>query len=196
MTELRGFPVYQQATDNSCWAATARAVLNYYGAGGGAVYASDQALGIAWQTASPSANPSHADINVQQSAAGALLDLGVNNAMDDAALPTWDEIVQQIDQGFPMLTIISGQPLAPGQARNPAAQQGHWMVIVGYQVIEGQQALIVMDPSYGKDFEYKQFDPAVCGPFPQGTPTQYWQNTSYLDPPAAAGRLETPKSDF
>lgn len=184
MTELTNFPIYQQATDNSCWAAAARAVLNYYSGGKGVTYSSDQALGDAWQKVDPSSNPSHSDINTQQSAAGALADLGVQNAMDENALPTWDEIVQQIDQGFPMLTIISGQPLPEGQSANPAVTQGHWMVIVGYQVIENQQALIVMDPSYSRDFEYKKFDPTVCGPFPQGAPTQYWQNTSYLGPPS------------
>lgn len=173
MPELTGFPTAQQAKPNSCWACAARMIHNWYQAhgqsGGKPAYNSDQALANAWATAKNQG--ALGKIDVQRSAAAALDGLGYTNGADGCALPTPDEIRDQMNQDRPLLSIV-GNALPQGK-RNLAAQNGHWVVIVGISQDGG--TLQVFDPEDGQihNVAYN------AQTYQQGS---YWQNTSYVDP--------------
>lgn len=171
MPELQHFPAQMQQTNNSCWASAARAISNWYQSrgesGNNPAYGSDQALATAW--AGATGNQNHADINIQQSAAAALADLGYTNNIDDQALPTQGEIDGQIEQNRPLLAIVGG--VAPNPNPNPAAQNGHWVVIVGRIA----NNIRVFDPEDGQIHSV----PYNAQTYQQGS---FWQNTSYVDP--------------
>ena len=173
MPQLQNFPVAQQQTCNSCWASAGRAINNWYQmqgwSGANPVYHTDQAFATAW--ANITNNPVNANINIQQSAAAALGDLGYDNNTDDHALPTRDEITEQINDNRPLLAIVGATP--PNPNPNPHYQNGHWVVIVG--ISNNQQTLNVFDPDNGNinNVAYNQN---------QYNNNSYWQNTSYVDP--------------
>ncbi|UCD85818.1 MAG: C39 family peptidase [Deltaproteobacteria bacterium] len=167
MPKLEGFKAAKQAKQNSCWASAARAITNWYA--GKELYATDKDFAKAWKEAT--GKQVHADIDVQQSAAAALLDLGYDNNTDDHALPTAAEIANQINNERPLLAIVGNAP--PNPNPNPNYQNGHWVVIVG--ISDDQTKLSVFDPDDGKihDVDY------YAATYQAGS---YWQNTSYVDP--------------
>jgi len=173
MPTLQGFPTAQQATENSCWAAAAREISNWYQSrgesGDNPVYDSDQAFANAW--AQQTNTPEHANINVQQSAAGSLEDLGYDNNIDDAAIPSQQEITDSINANHPLLAIVAGE--APDPDPNPEVQEGHWVVIVG--ISQDQANIDVFDPDDGQ-IHTVAYDAAT---YVEGS---YWQNCSYVDP--------------
>lgn len=174
MPQLLNFPVAPQADPNSCWASTARAINNWYvmrqQAGQNPNYDTDQDFANAW--AKVTNDPAHANINVQQSAAAALADLGYNNNTDDHALPTAAEIAAEIKKYRPLLAIIGDAP--PNPNPNPNYQNGHWVVIVG--ISDDQTMLYVFDPDDGQIHYDVDYNTAT---YQAGS---YWQNTSYVDP--------------
>lgn len=173
MPQLQNFPTAKQATANSCWAGAAREISNWYQSlqksGQNPIYKSDQEFANAW--AKKTGQQNHADINVQQSAAAALEDLGYKNNIDDRALPTKAEITDEIKNHRPLLSIVGNT--APNPNPNPYYQNGHWVVIVG--ISDNQTKLNVFDPDDGKIHEV-DYNAAT---YQQGS---YWQNTSYVDP--------------
>ena len=176
MPRLQGFPTAQQATENSCWAAAAREISNWYQSRGESgenpVYDSDQAFADAW--AEQSGNEENANINIQQSAAAALEDLGYDNNTDDAAIPSQQEITDTINNNRPLLAIVAGE--APDPNPNPEVQEGHWVVIIG--ISQDQANIDVFDPDDGQ-VHTVAYNAATY------QPDSYWQNTSYVDPIAA-----------
>lgn len=180
MYELTPYPAAKQATDNSCWASAARSIANWYASldtsGNTPAFSSDQALADAWNARVPGQN--HNDIDIQQSAAGALADLGFTNSMDQQPLPTTAEIVESIDMDMPLLAIV-GPTAPPGGMPNPAATGGHWVVITGISGDAPDAMLQVFDPADGQ-IHPVQYDPSICA-F-QGESPLFWQNTSYVDP--------------
>jgi hypothetical protein len=168
MPILDGFLKAKQEKENSCWACAARMIINYYY--GDQKYGSDQALADAWDAAKP--GEGHNDINTQQSASGALMDLGYTNNVDSDAIPTKDEISEAISKGQPLLANVGTTPLATGKKRNEAAQQGHWVVIIG--ISDDKNTIDVFDPDDGKVHPVP-YDNRIY------KPGQYWQNTSYVD---------------
>jgi hypothetical protein len=174
MPRLLQFPTAKQARPNSCWACAARLINNWFArrgeAGPNGEFASDLFFARAW--AQQSGDPEHAKINVQQSAAAALESLGLRNSMDSAALPTPQEICEQIERGHPMLALVG--PDAPDPSPNPMATQGHWIVIIGITITARGTHLEVLDPDDGLIHKVK-YDPAT---YVRGS---YWQNTSYVD---------------
>lgn len=173
MPELQNFPTARQATPNSCWACASRQINNWYESrqesGQNAAYDSDQNLANAWSAATN--DPARADINVQQSAAAALEDLGYENSIDGRALPTQHEIKGAIEANKPLLAIVGDA--APNPNPNPNYQNGHWVVIIG--ISDDQVNLTVFDPDDGLTHVV---------PYNVDTyqPGSYWQNTSYVDP--------------
>jgi hypothetical protein len=135
--------------------------------GNNPVYGSDQALADAW--AAVTRNQQNANINIQQSAAAALGDLGFDNNTDSAAIPTQDEITDAINDNQPLLTIVGDAPPNP----NPNYQNGHWMVIVG--ISDDQATISVFDPDDGQ-IHVVNYNASTYGA------GAYWQNTSYVDP--------------
>jgi hypothetical protein len=173
MPSLQNYPIAIQATLNSCWAAAARSINNFFQSlgqsGQNPPYPSDQALATAW--AVKTRDIAHADINVQQSAAAALGDLGFGNNTDDHPLPTQAEITAWITANKPLLAIVG--PVPPNPSPNTDYQDGHWVVIVG---ISADQARIdVFDPDNGR-IHTVAYNAATYGQGP------YWQNCSYVDP--------------
>jgi papain like cysteine protease AvrRpt2 len=168
MPKLKDFPTAIQERPNSCWACATRMIINYYD--NAQTYGSDQALANAWNTAKQGRG--YNNIDIQQSASGALMDLGYKNNADDQAIPTKGEIRDAINDHKPLLAIVGTTALASGEARNLAAQQGHWVVIIG--ISDDQSTIDVFDPSDGN-----------VRPFAYNSRTyktdQYWQNTSYVD---------------
>ncbi len=173
MPRLPGFPTAQQATQDSCWACAAREINNFFQSlgqsGPNPVYGSDQAFATAWANAS--GNPNNGNINIQQSAAAALADLGYANNTDDHAIPTPNEITRAINSNQPLLAIVGGAP--PNPNPNPNYQNGHWVVIIG--ISADQTTIDVFDPDDGQVHTVR-YDTSVY------QPGQYWQNTSYVDP--------------
>lgn len=177
MPELNNFPVDKQANPNSCWACAGREINNWYQSKGGSgrnpIYASDQAFATAWENATNPPDPDHGRINIQQSAAAALGDLGYGNNTDDRAVPTAAEIAGSITKGEPLLAIVGDQPPNP----NPDLdyKNGHWVVIVGTSYPAAPITIDVFDPEPGQivtvDYDQATYQPGV-----------YWQNTSYVDP--------------
>jgi hypothetical protein len=188
MCRLNHFPVAQQAVGNSCWAAAARSIVNWYHQNGHAgpnpLYGSDQALADAWSVASGDA--ANADINVQQSASGALADLGFFNETDSAALPTPGEIADALHAEKPLLAIIG--TTVPDPDPNTEYQDGHWLVIIGITNRQPDANLLVFDPADG-----------LVHTVPYNTSTyqagSYWQNTSYVDPYPDATSVSAPEPD-
>ncbi len=180
MYALTPYPAAKQATDNSCWASAARSIANWYASSDGSVdtptFSSDQALADAWNARVPEHN--HNDIGIQQSAAGALADLGFTNNMDRQPLPTTAEIFDAINIGMPLLAIV-GATAPPGGTPDPAAAGGHWVVITGISGNAPDAMLQVFDPADGQ-IHPVQYDASICA-F-QGESPLYWQNTSYVDP--------------
>lgn len=185
MCVLNNFPVAQQAVENSCWAAAARSIVNWYyqngQAGTNPLYGSDQTLADAWSVAT--GDVVNANINVQQSASAALADLGFFNEIDAAALPTPGEIADALNEGKPLLAIVGGT--VPDPNPNPAYQDGHWVVIVGITSRQPNATLLVFDPDDGL---------VRAVPYNVSTyqPGSYWQNTSYVDPYPAATHVLPP----
>ena len=176
MWALNNFPVARQAAANSCWAAAARSIINWYRglgqAGPNPSYASDQALATAWARASD--DPANANINVQQSASAALEALGfINNIDAAAALPTPGEIADAINIGIPLLAIIGAT--FPNPNPDTAYQDGHWMVIIGITSTREDASLLVFDPNDGAVHTVSY----NASTYQTGS---YWQNTSYVDP--------------
>jgi hypothetical protein len=143
-------------------------IINYYDKA--QTYGSDQALANAWNSAKP--GKSHNNIDIQQSASGALTDLGYRNNVDSDAIPTKDEIKDAMNSGQPLLAIVGTTALASGEKRNLAAQQGHWVVITG--ISSDQLTIDVFDPSDGNVHSVAY----NSSTYKTG---QYWQNTSYVD---------------
>jgi hypothetical protein len=185
-----------QKADNSCWAATGRSICNWYAQSKnrGPTYASDQEFANAWKTASK--NAINARINVQQSAADALGRLRLKNSMDNKALPTIAEICKEIKKGAPLLAMVATK--APKPSPDPNAKGGHWVVIVG--IDRTTRMLMVYDPDQGLDGENN----LVTVPYhamiykesadPNDPWTQFWQNTSYVDPPATGSSSSSSSS--
>lgn len=197
MPTLQNYPTAQQAAINSCWACAARSIVNWYnglGESNNQSYASDQALATAWQT--QSGDNENSDINVQQSAAAALIDLGFLAQIDDHAIPTPAEIGDSINNSHPLLAMLG--TTEPDPNPNPDYQAGHWVVIVGIEeaadsdgdtdmdgdsdsdddMDEDNFILSVFDPNDGQIHEV----PYDAATYEQGV---WWQNTSYVDPYAA-----------
>lgn len=173
MPQLNHFPVAKQATDNSCWASTGRAINNFYKSigqsGPNPEYKSDQAFADACAKAGK--DSSYQNIEVQNSAPAALAILGYSNSADERALPTEDEITKAINEGTPLLAIVAEDRLSTN--RNLNVRNGHWVVITG--ISEDQRTIDVFDPDNGKintvDYNTETY-----------RANQYWQNTSYVDP--------------
>jgi Papain-like cysteine protease AvrRpt2 len=185
MWALNNFRVAQQAVENSCWAAAARSIVNWYHgcaqAGPNPVYASDQELATAWALAS--GDQTNADINMQQSASAALAALGFINNTDAVALPTPGEIADAINSGIPLLAIIG--TTVPDPNPDTGCQDGHWMVIVGITSTQQDADLLVFDPNDGQIHTA----PYNVSTYQAGS---YWQNTSYVDPYFVAARAQAP----
>lgn len=172
MPRLNNFPTAVQETANSCWACAAREISNWYQArgesGNNPVYNTDREFATAWANAT--GDQGHADINVQQSAAAALEDLGYNNNIDDHAIPTQQEITDAINDNQPLLAIVGNAP--PNPDPDPNYQNGHWVVIVG--ISDNQANIDVFDPDDGQ-IHTVAYNAATY------QPGAYWQNTSYVD---------------
>jgi hypothetical protein len=158
----------KQASKNSCWACAARMIINFYS--GSDLIKTDQALGDAWFAATQVAK--NKDIESQQSASGALTDLGYKNNMDGKAIPKASEIEKEIEAGKPLLAIIADNKITNNK-REKAAQEGHWVVITGIEIANNAATLTVFDPDDGKlsTMDYG----------PKHKNGWYWQNTSYVD---------------
>lgn len=133
---------------------------------------SDQDLANDWPKRTH--DQAHANINVQQSASASLANLDVPNNIDSAPLPTLAEIVTQISDGQPMLT-LSGA-VDPHGKPNISYRGGHWLVIVGADTVA--DTVSVFDPQTGK-IATLAYNPATYGGYSTGN---FWQNTSYLGP--------------
>ncbi|HEY9132444.1 MAG TPA: papain-like cysteine protease family protein [Dyella sp.] len=196
MPTLQHFPIAQQAAVNSCWACVARCIINWYnglGEANGQSYASDQALATAWQTAT--GQNQNGNINIQQSAAGALISLGFLAEIDDHAIPTPAEIGDSINNNHPLLAMLG--TTEPDPDPNPDYQAGHWVVIVGIEeAAEDSDGDTNMDGNSDDDMDEEAFILSVFDPndgqihqvdydaatYENGV---WWQNTSYVDPYAA-----------
>ncbi|HKQ77861.1 MAG TPA: papain-like cysteine protease family protein [Blastocatellia bacterium] len=167
-TELTGFPSgasYKQAGTYSCWAAAARAIINYYAKS--EICKSDQELVDAWNRKMGTKY----DLSVSQSASAALLDLGFKCPADGSAIPTADEIEAEMGRGIPLLANVGTTPLPSKVKRDVKYKDGHWVVIVG---INGSKTKIdVFDPADGniKEVDYDAVTYQIG---------QYWENTSYV----------------
>lgn len=166
MPVLKNYPIYQQADENSCWAAAARSILNFKA--GKADYASDQALADAY--AARTGNPGDRDIHVMRSAADVLARLGIPNNIDDAPIPTPDELVGELNKNRPFLSIVGDTRPKNGKP-DKAYKEGHWVALIGISD-DGKNELSVFDPADGK-LHLVAYDAAV---YRDGL---YWENTSY-----------------
>src|SRR5262249_47163021 len=107
MPRLEGFPAAAQQGENACWACASRMIINWFERDSkNGKYASDTALAEAWSQKTK--NATNANINIQQSAAALLGDLGYANNTDSAAMPTKEEIKDAIEEGTPLLAIVGG----------------------------------------------------------------------------------------
>ena len=179
MPTLDNYPVAEQDALNSCWASAARSIINWYHSldeSSPGPFDSDQELADAWDAADP--GHQHNDINIQQSAAGALEALGFVNNTDERAIPEPDEILDSINNGYPLLAIVGTEQPDPNP--NLDYQDGHWVVIVGIDSDQPDATLQVFDPVDGL-IHAVTYDAAMYLQ-PPGVPVQYWQNTSYVDP--------------
>jgi hypothetical protein len=181
MPYLTPYPKSLQATGNSCWAAAARSICNWYPLIGkpGPTFDSDQAFADAWAVAT--GRPIHKDLEKQQSASAALADLRHPNNTDSAAIPSPGEIADAMNLGMPLLAIVA--PTEPNPSPNLRAQDGHWVVIVG--IDDAGQNLAVYDPAHDENDHVRSvsYDPKVyyTSVGLKDPVTLYWQNTSYVD---------------
>lgn len=173
MCKLTNFPVAKQSAMNSCWACAGREISNWFrlqGQSGEVPYFSTDKL-FAKYWAETSGVPEHADINVQQSAAAALGDIGYGNSIDDHAIPDPELIKKSLKMGMPLLAIVKDAPPSPNP--NPNCRKGHWVVIVG--ISTNAKSLSVFDPNTGQVHDVA-YDPSTY------RDRLFWQNTSYVDP--------------
>ncbi len=131
-----------QQYPNSCWAACARYVNNYYvgdcGARGRILWTDEelaQAMGL----------PTNAETDIDQ----VLNELKMKDAADTEYIPLFSEIVDEIDKGRMLCVCIN--PKRHGYLCKEPMVGGHYVVIVGY----GENSLYVMDPANGIVNEYK-----------------------------------------
>jgi hypothetical protein len=168
MPILKNYPVAQQAVKNSCWACAARSIVNF--SAGKSIYDSDQALADAYAAKSKgSKNPGSADINEMQSAADALYWLGFKSNIDEAPIPTADELIAEFKNNKPVLSIVGADD--PKGKPNKAYQKGHWVVLIG--ISDDKKTLTVFDPGDGKS-HMVAYDAATYGN------VAYWENSSYF----------------
>lgn len=178
MPRLEGFPAARQAAKESCWACAARMITNWFAINSvKPSYDTDQALATAWSE-SPNKgkdvkNPTNIDIS--QSAAAALADLGYKNYTFSTVIAEPGEILDDIGHGRPLLALV-GTERPSNREPNLEYKGGHWVVITG---INDDGTLIeVFDPDDGA----KKIVPYHISEYMrEGYDTQFWQHTSYFD---------------
>ena len=146
-------PPIQQQTGNSCWAACGSALSTYFANAEGRGTARDQ---------NAIANGIGANINNVASMEDVLTYIGCYSAagdvpVDEANLPTRQEIVTEMQAGRPIVVGINKAGL-----KNPETDRlrgGHYMIIIAVEDATGD--LRIMDPSQGNlqtstPFSYSQ----------------------------------------
>lgn len=172
---LQSFPSAQQQYDNSCWACCSRMINNYFALTGRVVpglatYNSDDAITTAAQ-APFIGNTAHMD-----SASALLSKLGYTNNIDDAHVPTLDELCDHLKTEAPLVSLLTTNPPPPINLGNinGALYGGHWVVIVG---VDGNK-LRIFDPA-NNNITSVTYNNTRC--LLNGV-NYYWGNTSYVDP--------------
>jgi hypothetical protein len=173
----------RQQFPNSCWACATRHIANFFQ--GAHTYVNDQALvlavnGMVMPINNPAvdAPPVIFDVQDMASAAEALHRLGHNNNADDQAIPTPQEIADQINAGNPLIANVGNV-----RGRDVNFVGGHWVVIVGVNDATRPPRLEVFDPDTGV-IENVQYDQNICylGAGGGAVPNLFWKSTSYVDP--------------
>lgn len=160
-----------QSNSNSCWACCTRLVRQYYAASKPLLvtYASDKQLASAVALSATSMQ------NVQV----ALESLNHYSGQDDSAnLPKFDEIKGTIDNGEPLVVCVTPKKISY-KDNIKKSDNGHYVLIVGYDDTIGQQ-IYVMDPDpSGSKIEDQTYDSEkyTCGP----SGSRYWAVTYYTE---------------
>lgn len=160
MEKKLAVPYHEQVGGNTCWEAVAKMVLEYMGL-------------------------STKNINEQQNdPPGSAIDLlmeetGAEFVMDGSPFPKWDEIKVEIDAERLLIGYV-GDTGTDSAIDN--AQNGHWIIIAGY---DDRENVYILDPA--KDFgklwmKCPQSDENgyYCYQPKQEYAARYFQSTSYM----------------
>jgi len=177
MPILEGFPTAEQKRTESCWACAARMINNWFAKKSGKpTYDNDQALATAWSKSLDKGkdvkNPTNIDI--PQSAAAALADLGYKNYTFTTVIAEPGEIADEIGKGHPLLALVGTEKPPKGEP-NLNYKGGHWVVITG--ISDDRKRIEVFDPDDGAKkfvlYEKSKYER-------EGYEMQFWQHTSYF----------------
>lgn len=131
VSKVLGISGKKQAYEKSCWAACIRMVLAY----DKLIVTSDDTL----------ATKCGVNVNECQDAAVMMTICNIYDSTDDEAIvPSFDEIVEEIDKGRPIIQCVSEHRVLPGASTT----DGHYILIIGYD--SENNKIVIVDPADGE----------------------------------------------